>query len=94
MDPSDVYDKIIGHYGQLIRYTSLSETLLQKELTILSVFQFYTVEIFLSICIEYSELDTVRDTKMNEEKNGVAMVQVFFSHSFSSPDYSFWECNF
>lgn len=29
MDPLDVYDKIIGHYGQLIRYiNSLSETLL------------------------------------------------------------------
>lgn len=28
MDPLDVYDKIIGHYGQLIRYTSLFETLL------------------------------------------------------------------
>lgn len=93
MDPLDVYEKIIGHYGQLIRYSSLSETLLQKELTILSVFQFYTIEIFLSICIQYSELEAVRDTKMNEEK-----MEWLWFRSFSLIPFllivASWECNF
>lgn len=87
MGSLDVYDKAICYHGQLIRYASLSEILLQGELTVLSVYQFYTVELFLSICVQYYELEAVRDTKMKEE-NGVAMAQAPFSHSFSS-DYSF-----